>query len=113
MFEVVVGHSNDIDSDDAIAEILEQCIQQLDGQPPQAGILFSAIDFEHPLILDRIQAAFPDMPLIGCSTDGEVSSVLGCEEDSLSLALFCSDTVEIRAGLGRAVSKDAAAAVKQ
>lgn len=113
MFEVVVGHSDDVDSDDAIAEILEQCSEQLNGQMPQAGMLLAAVDLDYPLILDRIQTTFPDMPLIGCTTDGELSTVMGCSEDSLSLMLFCCDTVTIRAGIGRGLSKDATAAAQQ
>lgn len=113
MFKVVLGHSNDVDSADAISEILEQCAQQLEGAVPQAGMLLSAVDFDYPLILDRIQTAFPDLPLIGCTTDGEMSTVLGSEEDSISLILFCGDQVSIRAGIGRGLSKDGAAAAQQ
>ncbi|NJR66826.1 MAG: translation initiation factor IF-1 [Leptolyngbyaceae cyanobacterium CRU_2_3] len=43
---------------------------------PQAGILFAAIDFDHELILRRIQQAFPGIALIGGTTNGEISSVL-------------------------------------
>lgn len=113
MLKVVVGHSNDPDSHSAIQEVLEQCHTDLAGLTPKAGILLAAIDFEHPLILQRIQETFPDMDLIGGTTDGEVSSTLGFQEDSLLLLLFCSDTIEIRAGLGRAVSKDPFTAAQQ
>ncbi|MEM9945084.1 MAG: FIST N-terminal domain-containing protein [Cyanobacteria bacterium P01_D01_bin.36] len=118
MFKMIVGHSTDVDSEDAISDVLAQCTDQLqqgplNGQKPQAGILLAAIDFDHPLILARIQDTFPDMALIGGTTDGEVSSVEGFQEDSLALMLFCSDTVEIHAGLGRGLSKDAIAAADQ
>ncbi|MBE9032250.1 FIST C-terminal domain-containing protein [filamentous cyanobacterium LEGE 11480] len=113
MLQVVVGHSTDIDSDAAIAEVLEQCQAQLPGHSPQAGLLFAAIDFEHDLILDAIQQAFPGIALIGCTTDGEVSSVDGFQEDSLSLMLFCADGITIRAGCGRGLSTDPAAAAQQ
>lgn len=118
MFKMIVGHSNDVDSEDAISDVLTQCMTQLSqdprqGQKPQAGILLAAIDFDHTLILSRIQDTFPDMALIGGTTDGEVSSVMGFQEDSLALMMFCSDTVEIRAGLGRGLSKDAVSAAEQ
>ena len=98
MFQVAVGHSNDPDSDFAIAEVLEQCRISLAGEIPAAGILFAAIDFEHSLLLQEINRAFPGIELIGCTTDAEISSVLEFEQDSLTLMLFCSDEVEIRAG---------------
>jgi hypothetical protein len=106
MFKVAVGHSNDPDSLEAITEILEQCIQSLDGVMPQAGILFAAIDFDHSLILQRINETFPNIELIGGTTDGEVSSVLEFQQDSITLMLFCSDEIEIRAAIGRNVSED-------
>ncbi len=113
MFKVAVGHSNDPDSDSAIAEALEQCQMTLAGEIPAAGILFAAIDFEHSVILREINRAFPGIELIGCTSDAEMSSVLEFEEDSVTLMLFCSDEVEIRAGIGKGLSKDIVAATKQ
>lgn len=100
MLKVVVGHSEDPESQDAIIEVLEQCSQDLAGVIPQAGILFAAIDFDHALILKKINLVFPEIDLIGCTTDGEISSRLGFKQDSLTLMLFCSDSIEIRAGVG-------------
>lgn len=113
MFKAIVGHSTDVDSEDAIAEILEQCQFQLGHQLPQAGLLFAAMGFDYGLILARIQTAFPGIQLIGCTTDGEISSVHGFQEDSISLMLFCSDTVTMHAGLGQDLSNDAIKAANQ
>ncbi|MGB0562579.1 MAG: FIST signal transduction protein [Spirulinaceae cyanobacterium] len=113
MLKTVVGHSNDLDTHDAIAQVLEQCQTALGGQTPQAGIVLSAIDFDHGQILQTIKAAFPELELIGGTTDGEISSVLGFEEDSLTLMLFCSDRITLRAGIGTGLSQDLAAAVGQ
>lgn len=77
MFKVVVGHSDDPDSQCAIESVLEQCLKDLTNILPQAGILFAAIDFEHTLILKHIHQSFPKLELIGCTTDGEMSSELG------------------------------------
>jgi hypothetical protein len=106
MFKVSIGHSIDPDSLSAIAEAIEECKLSLDGEVPQAGILFAAIDFEHALILQYIQDVFPGIELIGGTTNGEVSSSMGFQQDSLTLMLFVSDEVEIKAGLGRSVSKN-------
>ena len=112
MLEVVVGHSNDPETEEAIAEVLLQCQRQLppNGQP-QAGILLAAIDFEFDQLLTAVNQHFPNLELIGGTTDGEISSVLGFEQDSISLMLFCSDTITIRAGLGTNLSQDISAAV--
>ncbi|MEO0985503.1 MAG: FIST N-terminal domain-containing protein [Cyanobacteria bacterium J06639_14] len=101
MFKSVIGHSNDPDSLMAITEAIDRCTHSLAGITPQAGVLFTAIDFDHTLILQKIQQAFPGIALIGGTTNGEISSMLEFQQDSLTLMLFASDTVEIRAGLGR------------
>ncbi|AFY32005.1 FIST signal transduction protein [Calothrix sp. PCC 7507] len=106
MFRVVVGHSDDPDSQNAIAEVLQACNRSLGESIPQAGILFTAIDFDHALILQRIQDAFPGIELIGGTTNGEISSILEFQQDSITLMLFATDEVEIRAGIGRGASKN-------
>lgn len=100
MLRVCVGHSNDPDSSEAIAEVLAQCQAELQGQSPQVGILMAAIGFDYDHILQTIQDTFPALPLIGTTTNGEISSVLAFQEDSLSLMLFAGDTIEIGVGLG-------------
>ena len=112
MFKVVVGHSNDPDSAEAITEIIEQCLESLAGITPQAGILLVAPDFEHSLILQQIYARFPDLELIGGTTDGEISSILEFQEDSLVLMLFCSDEIEFCAGVGTQVSQNVVVAAQ-
>jgi hypothetical protein len=113
MFKVVVGHSDDPDSQTAVEEVLDQCQHDLTGDRPQAGLLFAAIDFEHDLILKQIAQVFPDLELIGCTTDGEISSKLGFQQDSLTLMLFCSDTVTIRAGVGHGAKENPVTAAQQ
>lgn len=115
MFKVAVGHSNDPDSDYAIAEVLEQCQNSLAGEMPNAGILFAAIDFDHHLILQQINRVFPGIELIGGTTDGEISSVLGFEQDSLTLTVFCTDNINIKilAGIGTNVSLNPLAATSE
>jgi hypothetical protein len=113
MFKSVVGHSNDPDSLSAVEEIIQQCINSLAGDIPKAGIIFSAIDFDHSLVLQKIRQAFGGIELIGGTTDGEISSVLEFQQDSITLMLFCSDEVEIHAGVGKQISADPITAIKQ
>ncbi|NIV32462.1 MAG: hypothetical protein GWN58_24390, partial [Anaerolineae bacterium] len=37
---------------------------------------------------------------IGCTTDGEMTSSGGYTEDAITLTLFCSQQIQIRAGVG-------------
>lgn len=113
MFKIVVSHSNDPDTRSATEDILLQCEKQLDGQMPTAGLLFAAIDFDHQSLLNDIMDAWPDLQLIGCTTDGEVSSILAFQQDSVTLMLFCTDnSIQISAGIGGDASNDAAASAR-
>ncbi|PIG91197.1 FIST N-terminal domain-containing protein [Gloeocapsopsis sp. IPPAS B-1203] len=112
MLKVAIGHSSDPDSLEAVKEVIQQCRSTL-AQTPQAGLLFAAIDFDHHLILQQINEAFPKIELIGGTTDGEISSILEFQQDSLTLMLFCADNIEFRASIGRNVSQNPEAIAQQ
>src|SRR6478672_4400909 len=99
MFFVAVAHSEDLDTESILQELAEQSAEALAGRTPQAALLFAAIDVDHEAVLADLVAKWPGLQVIGCSTDGEVSSLRGFCEDSVSLILFGSDTVKITAGL--------------
>ena len=50
---------------------------------------------------------------MGCTTAGEVSSVLGFREDSVTLCLFASDSVDMTAGVGKDAVGDPLAACEE
>jgi hypothetical protein len=95
---VVVAHSKELDSSAAARELVADATSRLAGVSPIAGIVFAGIDADHQVVVDTLLEAWPELELIGCTTDGELSSVAGYAEDSLVLTLFASDTVEIVAG---------------
>jgi hypothetical protein len=112
MFRMAVGHSDDIDLDAALAAVFEQCEAALAGAEPKAGLLMAAWEADHRSIVDAVRARYPGIELAGSTTAGEMSSVLGFQEDSIALTLFASDTVEITAGLGLGLRSDARAATR-
>jgi len=95
---VAVAHSMELDSSLAVAELIENCERQLDKQPPVAGILYASIDAEHQLVLDKIYEKWPDLKLIGCTSDGEFSSECSYNEDSMVLTLFASKEIKFVSG---------------
>ncbi len=113
MLKVAITHSLELDSQDAIKEVLEQCHEQLGELKPQAGILFTGIDHNHSLILNRINDVYPGIELIGCTTGGEISSVHGFADDSIVLTLFCSDELYFKAGIADGVSKNPVGSLKK
>lgn len=110
MFSAVVASSDDIDTGDAIDEVLADCAEQLDGRTPTAGLLYCGTEYDHQEILNRICARYPGLQLIGCTTDGEMSSSGGFTEDAITLTLLCSDTIRISAGCGRKAGAEPKAA---
>ncbi len=105
MFKVAVEQSEDVLIEEAVREVLDQLHASLGDCIPQAGVLFSALDFDHTYVLTEIRKAFPLIQIIGCTTDGELSSVYGFAEDSITLMVFVTDEVEITAGIGRNISQ--------
>jgi hypothetical protein len=110
MFDAIVSYSDDVDTADAIDEILRACDQQLDGRVPMAGLLFCGTEYDHKEVLKCIHDHFPGLQLIGCTTDGEMSSCGGFTEDAITLTLICSDKVRIAAGYGERAGAEPRAA---
>ncbi len=109
---LVVGHSDDVDAVDAIREVVRQCNAQLEGDsPPIAGLLFAGIDYDHASLLNVLGEAWPGLPIIGGTTDGEFSSSSGYHDDSVALTLFCGSGIEVGVGVGERLSDGVETAV--
>ena len=112
MLRMAVGHSDDVDAADAIAIAVDQCRDQLNGLAPQAGFLVAAFDSFDPSLVAAVRDAFPGCALMGSTSSAEMSSTSGFLEDSVSLALFASDDIDITAGLGLGLDRDVDAACR-
>ena len=112
MFRMAVGHSDDIDPDDAATAIIEQCRDGLDGAEPTAAILFSAHELEVEPALRAVTTAFPGIERVGSTSVGEMSSVFGYSEDSVTLAAFAADDIDITSGMATEVFDDVRAAAR-
>ena len=113
MIRVSNAQAEGLDTFDTTAQVIQTCRQQLGGQVPSAGILYAGAGFDHQVILDNVHRAFPGMQLIGCTTAGNFSTAGGYSDDAISLMAFASDTIEIRAGLGRRLSNGYRAAAQE
>jgi len=113
MFRMAVGHSDDIDVEAALATVFDECDAGLDGAAPKAGFLLSNWEADHAAIVRAVRARYPGIELVGSSTSGEMTSELGFVEDSIALALFASDSVDVTVGLGRDLAANPAAAARE
>jgi hypothetical protein len=113
MFRMAVGHSDDIDLETALTTVFEECDAALAGATPRAAIIFGAWDMDHRALVDGVRHHYPGIELAGATTAGEMSSVIGFSEDSIALAVFASDSVEITAGIGDNLFEDPDEAARQ
>jgi hypothetical protein len=113
MFRMAVGHSDDIDLDRAIETVLAECEAALAGATPRGGLIYSSWAADHQRLVDAVLARYPEIELAGATSAGEMTSVIGLAEDSIALALFASDSVEITVGLGRNLASDPVAAARR
>ena len=104
MLTMAVGHSDDVDAADAIAEVIAACRVQLGEALPKAGLLVSSFESFDPSILGAVTAAFPTARIAGVTSAAELSSTVGYREDSITLALFASDDIDIGVGLGEGLA---------
>jgi len=110
MFRMAVGHSDDIDLDTALQTVFRECDAALEGAAPRAGIIFGSWDMDHQALVDAVLEHYPGIEVAGATTAGEMSSVIGFSEDSVAVALFATDSVEITAGIGGDLFADPAGA---
>jgi len=109
--QVVVAHTVDPDPEHALAELCRDLRAGAADEPPVALMVFACIEMDHQRLLDGLVEAFPGVPLIGCTTDGEVSADLGFQEDSVCVTLFAGHDLRARAVVARDLSKDIEAAL--
>ncbi len=109
----VIAQSQAVDTKAAVADLLSQSRQRLAGTKPKGALLFASTDYDHTLLLTAIQAEWPGLPLIGGSSDGEVSSLAGFAHDSVLLTLLVGDDLVVRTGVGRHLAQDVEVAAQQ
>jgi hypothetical protein len=112
VFRMGVGQSDDVDAADAVAAAVAAARAGLGEVEPAAALVFVTTDIDHRVVLEAASAALPGIAIVGGSSDGEVASGAGYAEDSVTVALFASDTVGFAAGVGRDVYDDPAAACR-
>ena len=105
----IVVHANDPDTRGAMTEIIAGCNSALEGRRPVAIVVFAGIDVDHELALAVLGDRFGDVPLVGCTTDGEISSTLSFQEDSIGVMLFLGDGLVARAAFSDDLSDPVAA----
>ena len=110
--QAYVVHSQDVDSVDAVAELIGGAKLALGECSPRVAMLFAGIDHDFAVVLEEINTQWPGIALIGCTTDGEMSSHILFAEDSLALVLLSGDDFRVVSGVARSVSIDVAGSIR-
>ncbi len=113
MLTTIIGHSEHTDAITASHDVIQQCRTRLGNAQPSAGLLFASTWYDHARIAEEIASAFPDIPVSGCSSGGELSSVSGFRDDSVCLILFVSDSLSMAAGIGLNASSNPRMSARQ
>lgn len=94
MLTSAVIHVEDPSPAHGAPELAERAVAEWPGAaPPDAGLLFVSGALEPAAHIHAVRDAFPGIRLVGCSSDGEMSSTLGHHTDSAVLMLFGSERV--------------------
>ncbi len=112
MLKMAVGQSDDVDSATAIDDAIAQAKAQLGDAAPRAAILFAAFDSFDQSLVERVRRAFPGIDVVGATSAAEMSSLAGYLEDSVALAVFASDNLELAAGMGVGIDSDPKSAAR-
>src|SRR5258707_15144477 len=103
-----VVHSQDVDSVDAVAELIAGAHEALGAAVPRCAMLFAGIDHDFAVVIAQIDAEWPGIQLIGCTTDGEFSSQFGFAEDSLTMVILAGDDFHVVSGVAKSASVESA-----
>ena len=79
------------------------------GGTPDVFIVLSSIAMKHPEVLSGITEAYPDVPMVGCSTAGEITKEGSSKESVVAMALR-SDQMQFTVGMGKPVKGNERAA---
>lgn len=113
MFRAAPGHGESLDVADATRMAIRRCRAALGDAAPQAGIVFAGALFDHTAMLSDIQTAFPEIPIVGCTSAGQIASGYGLSDDAVDLLVFSGDGIRTGTGAGTGLSRDPVAAVDE
>ena len=101
--QIGIGNSQQLDSFCAGQEAATKALAFMNNRPAHFLIVFASVHFDQEALLNSITEITKAIPVIGCSTAGEISS-FGPSRRSVLVLAVRSDTLEAATGIGRALS---------
>ena len=104
MIQAFSAASTKNDAFEAGNEAALAAVAKLSVKPDMLWV-FGAISYDQQELLDGIAAAVPGVPVVGCSTDGEISSQ-GLSINSVVVMALASDTIRFHSAFVEHLSND-------
>ncbi len=112
MIESVHSVSDDLDPLAGVRSVVADCREQLGDRRAAAGLFFtSCMEADYAPMLAEIVEAFPDIELIGCTSDGEITPGRGFTEDSSALILLITENIVFATAVAENISTDPEATI--
>ncbi|SHO42693.1 FIST signal transduction protein [Desulfopila aestuarii] len=96
--------STETDSFEAGREVTRQVMKQVVDRPGMLWV-FADIGYDQQQLLEGISSVAAGIPLIGCTTDGEISSS-GLSEKSVVVLALTADTTQFHTAVTTSLSED-------
>lgn len=109
MLAVTTTHSDAIDTDDVIADLLAPGVGE--DASRVAGVLFASLGYDSVAIVAAINARHPGIALVGCTVNGTLSH-LDYHTDGVLLVLLSGDDLDFAVGVGQGLRADTAGAAR-
>lgn len=104
MIKSGVGRSNNLDAAKAGDEACKQALDQVGGKA-ELIIVFSTVAYDQEKMLDGVRSVSKEIPLVGCSDFGEITTEGPVSKYVVVMALS-SDTIDFTIGIGEGTDKD-------
>ena len=93
----VCSQSDDVDTSDAIKEIILDSTFKLNSEKPKAAIVWFDINHDASTLVEHVYHQWPDIQLVGCSSYGEFNTDKGMVDGSIQLILLYGEDIEFSA----------------
>jgi hypothetical protein len=103
MIKAGVGRSNNPDAIRAGVEACKQALSQAGGA--NLVIVFSTVAYDQKKILEGVSSVSKEIPLVGCSDSGEITTE-GPVSKHVAVMALNSDTIDFTIGVGEGTDKD-------
>ncbi len=111
MIKAGVGRSNNISAVEAGEEACQKAIGEAGGKADLI-IVFSSVAYEQKEVIDGVKSVSKEIPLVGCSDAGEITT-LGPTSRSVAVMALQAPNMEFAIGVGNGADKNSYEAGKE